>query len=155
MMRKYDPEELNTLQLYCKTSEKYSVVTHYSGPMAMITFEDVANHLASFTNTDMDSKIMSPIADIFVGNNVATGEKKILKQPAIMIRDDVDLMPDIDEETPFAYDDAMIELEPNTQDREVLDELDLSSLDVFDEPNEPSEEQTPESDPDLGKMDLF
>lgn len=155
LMRKYDPEELNTLQLYCKTSEKYSVVTHYSGPMAMITFEDVANHLASFTNTDMDSKVMSPIADIFVGNNVATGEKKILKQPAIMIRDDVDLMPDIDEETPFAYDDAMIELEPNTQDREVLDELDLSSLDVFDEPNEPSEEQTPESDPDLGKMDLF
>ena len=70
LMRKYTPKQLDTVQLYCKTSEKYSVVTHYSGPLAMITFEDVANHLATFTNTDMDSSTMSPIGDIFVGNDV-------------------------------------------------------------------------------------
>ena len=32
LMRKYTPKQLDTVQLYCKTSEKYSVVTHYSGP---------------------------------------------------------------------------------------------------------------------------
>ncbi|MFQ9150732.1 MAG: hypothetical protein ACLR6B_03560 [Blautia sp.] len=136
LMRKYSPEVLNTTKLFCKTSEKYNVVTHYSGPMAMITFEDVANHLAMFTNTDKDSSVMSPIADIFVGNDVATGKKKVLRQPFIKLRNDSDLIPDIDDEFPVQQDGVIVEYAPEEQERTVLDELDLSALDVFDEPGE-------------------
>lgn len=145
LMRKYSPEVLNTTKLYCKTSEKYNVVTHYSGPMAMITFEDVANHLAMFTNTDKDSSVMSPIADIFVGNDVATGKKKVLRQPFIKLRNDSDLIPDIDDEFPVQQDGVIVEYAPEEQERTVLDELDLSALDVFDEPGEqPATEQAVE-----------
>lgn len=168
LMRKYAPKQLDTVQLYCKTSEKYSVVTHYSGPLAMITFEDVANHLATFTNTDMDSSTMSPIGDIFVGNDVATGKKKVLRQPAIKVRDD-ELIPDLDDEFPLRQDDAIIEYAPEEQEREVLDELDLSALDAFDDeqtvkpPVEeaPTDADTAEEDDlslddlDLNGMDLF
>lgn len=78
LMRQYSPEELKSVEFFFETSKKYKVVTHFSGPLAQLTFEDSISHAALFTNTAVRSDVISPIADIFVGNDLKTNVKKDL-----------------------------------------------------------------------------
>lgn len=83
LVRAYSSEELKSVAYNMSTSDKYEVVTHYSGPLAMMTFENVAEYAAMFANNNYSSPTMSMIGSSFAGNDLRTTDKKPLKQPMV------------------------------------------------------------------------
>lgn len=144
LMRNYTPEDIATTTLSVKTSDKYDVVTHFSGPLTMLTFENVAGKAAEFVNSAYSSDTISLIGSTFVGNDLSKpGSRKELKQPAI-----VDLMlkdnPFSDSDFGIIPDDSVVDMIHNKpQEMEELGGINLDALDAFyvgeDEPESSAE----------------
>lgn len=131
LMRNYLPEDLASTQYYMATSDKYEVVTHFSGPMAMLTFENVAEQAAVFANSVYSSSTTSLIGSSFVGNNLILDEKKTLKQPVIVNRAFED-NPFFDSDEDFNQESEAIEVVHGLEDTSLdLGELDFTGLDTM------------------------
>lgn len=167
LMKDLSTEELSSVKFSMKTSNKSEVVTHFSGPMAMLTFEDVAGKIAMFTNKCMKSSTTSLIGDTFVGNDLTKpGTFKALQQPSIMGYSVINSpYNDVDDELFTESEEFEITKDDTTTGVVSLDDISfdgLDNMDLFSNENQSPEivtpdkvvENLPESELKLDDMDL-
>lgn len=124
--REYEYSEIvgheDDVMVALSTSKLYDVVIQNSGALSALAFESVSSTLADLVTTGHKSYRNSPIGALNVGENLVSGEKRILDTPSIVYQD-------IQSDEDLTYGTGMFEFTAE-ESRSADIELKLTDMDL-------------------------
>ena len=155
LQRTISANKLATANLHFETSNGYEVVTHNSGAITMLSFENVSATLAQLTNHAHRTDKMSPIGSIFIGNDMTDQNNfKPLNKTEIINYDLADNPYDFFDSSSFdnEVEDIVVTKNEASEMQSLGDfgAIDLSALSAFGgepESNEPEVAEEPKAEP--------